>query len=612
MHRHSPQQRQLLVGMRLPTFRQPPRNPICWIGTTTTTVVSILMVSLLLHCSSQYHLVESYITTTRTTTTSSSSKLLFKNELLLHQNLQSTITTTAQSRTTGKRRTLSFDRGIRTHLQATYLSQLVSGAIVDERFDMRLFPGPLRGIGTIPTIVNPYDVYKTIRPNTKIATIPAQNVFLVSNFRRDKYDYKQLVQQQQQQQQRKIELSYKDFSMWDRDLAILLWKEYLTVVQQKKSVTLQPSQKSPLTGYIEYLCQQDTFTQQENNPYYELYDDNFYIIPLQEVDIDTYVPPSTAPHTLRRWSSEQKSILLSQYERGQELIQISNLQEQIWRIKYESIRMDPSCHNDQNIRMSYTQFVWAMEVVHSRAFCGLPIIVLNDENDGPDSSITTSSPSSSNWKKILKSVLPGIVAPLFAATIGYVYAISTLYPNEIVLMILAMLGAVPLLLQLFQSVTTTVSENVVVPSIIPFSSQSSSTRYKNVDQSAVLLPIIDSANHSPDAMKDTNIVYNPLQHTFEWMIGPKSFIESSNVVRPPLRRQPLSFETAVPTMTITSDDLVPSTSLQVCISYGKQPKSDIEWMINYGFLPGVSIDADIDNFDQYRYFLSQQFLERNP
>jgi hypothetical protein len=488
--------------------------------------------------------------------------------------------------------------------------------MVDERFDMRIFPGPLRGIGTV-SYRNPYDIYNSIRPNTKIAVIPAQNVLIVSNFRRDRYDYKQLIQQKQQ---RPINnLSYKDFSMWDRDLAILLWKEYLQVVQQKKSVTSSSSRRdSPLTGYIEYLCQQDTFSQQENNPYYELYDDNFYIIPLDQVDIDTYVPPSTAPHTLRRWTAEQKAMLLSQYDRGQELIHMANLQEQIWRIKYDSIRIDPTCTKDQNIRMSYDQFVWAMEVVHSRAFCGLPIIIDNfddDEDDGGGSGggVASSTPSNrSNWKKIIKSVLPGIIAPLFAATIGYIYAISTLYPNEIVLMILAMLGAVPLLLQLFQSVTTTVSENVVVPPI-PFTSNSSQQRYKNVDQSAVLLPIIDSANHHPDTMKDTNIVYNPLQHTFEWMIGPKSFIECTNVVRPPLRRQQQqTFDTAVPTMTITSNDLVPSLSLQVCISYGKQPKSDIEWMINYGFLPGVSIDADIDNFDQYRYFLSQQFLERNP
>jgi hypothetical protein len=561
------QRRRLLTGVLLQQLHR-----MRWMVTSSALVLAYC---LLFQSSSRYHLpvVESYTATTR---------CLFKHERLVQKYIRPLLPTP----TTIVRR--------RTQLHSKHLSQLVNGAIVDERFDVRIFPGPLRGIGTVPNL-NPYDVYNTIRPNTKIATIPAQNVFIVSNFRRDRYDYKQLAQQKLQ-----TKLSYKD-------LAILLWKEYLQVVQQKKAVTTQQSsKKSPLTGYIEYLCQQDAFTQQENNPYYELYDDNFYIIPLEEVDIDTYVPPSTAPHTLRRWSSGQKSMLLSQYDRGQELIQIANIQEQIWRIKYDSIRVDPACSKDQNIRMSYEQFVWAMEVVHSRAFCGLPIIL----NDGSDSS---SSTATSNLKNILRSVLPGIIAPLFAATIGYIYAISTLYPNEIVLMILAMLGAIPLLIQIFQSITTTVSENVVVP-LIPFSSKPSQTRYKNVDQSAVLLPIIDSANHSPDAMKDTNIAYNPLQHTFEWMIGPQSFIESTNIVRPPLRRQqqPPSFENAVPTMTITSNDLVPSISLQVCISYGKKPKSDIEWMINYGFLPGVSIDADIDNFDQYRYFLSQQFLERNP
>ena len=517
------------------------------------------------------------------------------------QQVRSKITNPYRSAATGRRRCRA-DTSV-TQLYSKYISQLVSGATVDERFDIRVFPGPIRGIGTIPNI-NPFDVYKTIRPNTKIATIPAQNVLIVSNFRRDKYDYKQLAQQQPKN------LQFKDFSMWDRDLAILLWKEYLQVVQQKKSVVPQ-SYQSPLTGYVEYLCQQDAFTVQENNPYYALYDDNFYIVPLEEIDIDVYVPPSTAPHTLRRWTAAQKTMLLSQYDRGQELLQISNQQERVWRMKYDSIRVDPQCSNDQNIRMSYEQFVWAMEVVQSRAFCGLPIIISDDDDDNDTNS---SSATTRNWKKIVKSVLPGILAPLFAATIGYIYAISTVYPNEIVLMIIAMLGAIPLFVQLFQGFTSTVRENVVVPPVpLPFAPKQPSTKYKNVDQSAVLLPIIDSANHDPNAAKDTNIVYNPLQHTFEWMIGPQSFIESTNIERPPLRRQQqVSFENAVPTMTITSNDLVQPTSLQVCISYGKQPKSDIEWMINYGFLPGVSIDADIDNFDQYRYFLSQQFLERNP
>ena len=602
--------------------------------TSVALVVWLLLLLQSIGSSPQYyHMVESYSTITRIYAS--------KHERFMQSYRRTPIKAVTTTTTTSHKRRWTHNDNYyndyhrssatrtTTQLYSKYLSQLVSGAMIDERFDMRIFPGPLRGIGTVPNM-NPEYIYTTIRPNTKIAIIPAQNVLIVSNFRRDKYNYQQLIQQQQQKRPTATNLSYNDFSMWDRDLAILLWKEYLLVVQQKKAVTSsssssfqqqqQQSRNSPLTGYIEYLCQQDALTQQENNPYSELYDENFYSIPLEEVDIDTYVPPSTAPHTLRRWSTGQRAMLLSQYDRGQELIQIANLQEQIWGIKYDSIRVDPTCRSkEQNLRMSYEQFVWAMEVVHSRAFCGLPIILNTDDNQSSSSPSTSSSSFSaaSNWKNILKSVLPGILAPLFAATIGYVYAISTLYPNEIVLMILAMLGAIPVLLQLFQSVTTTVSNNVVVPSM-PFSSQSSPTRYKNVDQSAVLLPIIDSANHSPDAMKDTNIVYNPLQHTFEWMIGPKSFVASTNIERPPLRRRrqqpqpPLSFENTVPTMTITSNDLVPSISLQVCISYGKQPKSDIEWMMNYGFLPGVSIDADIDNFDQYRYFLSQQFLERNP
>jgi hypothetical protein len=192
-----------------------------------------------------------------------------------------------------------------------------------------------------------------------------------------------------------------------------------------------------------------------------------------------------------------------------------------------------------------------------------------------------------------------------------------LYPNEIVLVIFALVGAIPLLIQLFNMLLSTLDDTGLLP--LSLFSKQQPLRYKNVDQSAVLLPIIDSANHHADSMKDTNIVYNPLRHTFEWSIGPSSFVQCPNIIRPPLRRQTSTtsqtFDSVVPTTKITSNDLLPTSDsvlVQVCISYGKQTKSDVEWMINYGFLPGVEVTSDIDNFDQYRNFLSQQFLLRNP
>ena len=40
-------------------------------------------------------------------------------------------------------------------------------------------------------------------------------------------------------------------------------------------------------------------------------------------------------------------------------------------------------------------------------------------------------------------------------------------------------------------------------------------------------------------------------------------------------------------------------------------KSDNEWMLNYGFIPNIKIEGEINNFDQYRYLLAQLYLERN-
>jgi hypothetical protein len=235
------------------------------------------------------------------------------------------------------------------------------------------------------------------------------------------------------EQQQQETLSYKDFSMWDRDLALLLWREYARVVQEKQSVvgtSSSSSSSSPLTGYIEYLCQQDNFSLNQNNPYAELYDDTFQSIPFEDIDVDTYVPPSTAPHTIRQWTQSQQLAILSQTTKGQQLLQIAKEQMRIWRMKYDSLQVDPKCTpNQRAMSMSFPQFVWAMEVVHSRAFCGLPIIVQNDQNSNNVESSSSSSTSSSssltrNFINLLRPILPDILVPVLAATIGYTYAIS--------------------------------------------------------------------------------------------------------------------------------------------------------------------------------------------
>jgi hypothetical protein len=445
------------------------------------------------------------------------------------------------------------------------LAQLVDGAWVDDRICSAIFPGPLRGVAAVE--------HETIRPNTKIATIPAQNVLIVDNYQNIKNDLSLA-------NDRMDSIASADLAMWDRDLAVLLWKEYLQVVQESKSV-VKLERVSPLTGYIKYLCQQDEISLRKSSNYNSRYDEKYVpVLPFQNVDINSFVPISLTPHSVRRWKNEQKSFL-AQYEAGQRLLQLQERQDMIWRMKYDSIRKGENTKY-KNIRMSYAQFEWAMEVVTSRAFCGLPVL--------------TSDSSQSSISALILSALPGIISPVLAATVGYIYAISTVYPNENVLIALAFAGALPLLVTSAQSFYSGVSDIT-------------SEKYKNMDLSAVLLPIIDSANHDDDAARDTDISYNPFRHTFEWFIGPKSLISMvwpTDVVQ---YQNPNDINIVVTAKSYAqrNEEAMPK---QVCISYGNK-KSDSEWLINHGFIPGIKFESDIDNFHQYRLFLAQTYLERN-
>eukprot|EP00970_Alexandrium_tamarense_P002734 scaffold387_cov195-Alexandrium_tamarense.AAC.14 len=73
--------------------------------------------------------------------------------------------------------------------------------------------------------------------------------------------------------------------------------------------------------------------------------------------------PSTAPDSLRHWTPAQKAPLESS-EKGKKLLNAEKKQQQQWRKKFDSL----SANETQN--MTYEQFHWAMEAVHSRAFRG--------------------------------------------------------------------------------------------------------------------------------------------------------------------------------------------------------------------------------------------------
>jgi hypothetical protein len=269
-----------------------------------------------------------------------------------------------------------------------------------------------------------------------------------------------------------------DFSLpdWDAQLARLLWKECSTIAS------------SSLSGYCSLLTR------------------------AWEPTASTDVPPSTAQDSLRHWTDQQKSLLTTK-PAGQRILEFQEKQEAQWRKKF-----------DENVNgMTWEQFEWAMEVVHSRAFCG-------EFGTGA-------------------SALPpaiGAAIPLIAAAAGWIYYFQVHGDEDIVLLSLAVIAALPTLLNL-------VNRSPPV---------------------AVLLPLIDSANHREEA--DSKIDYNPLSDSFTLSAGSKCVVEEGG-------------------------------KKQLYISYGT--KRDTELLLNYGFLEGVSLKGEDTN--SYRQALAEAFLARN-
>ncbi|VEU43584.1 unnamed protein product [Pseudo-nitzschia multistriata] len=274
-----------------------------------------------------------------------------------------------------------------------------------------------------------------------------------------------------------------DFSQkdWDAQLAQSLWKE----VMKESS-----GGNSSISGYVSLLTKSWSSDQ------------------LPET------PPFTAPDALRHWTEEEKAVL-SAHAEGQALVDLQKQQEKMWKDKFDRIKTMSG--------MTWEQFEWAMEAVHSRAFCG-------DFGIGGGSSMP----------------LPVAVGtPALAALAGYFYYVQLHGQNDIILLALAAIGAIPSVLNLVNS----------SPPV------------------AVLLPLIDSANHREDA--DSSIEYSPLTDSFGLTGG-------SNCL-------------------VTEDD----GKQQLYISYGK--KSDKELLLNYGFLNGVALNNE-DNDSTRRKTLAEQFV----
>lgn len=165
-----------------------------------------------------------------------------------------------------------------------------------------------------------------------------------------------------------------------------------------------------------------------------------------------------------------------------------------------------------------------MEVVHSRAFCG-------------DFGVNSGGVP----KPLLLSL------PLLAGAIGYYYYVVIHGQNDLVLAGLA--------------------ATVGVPALASIISKDSPV--------AVLLPLIDSANHVEEA--DSDIDYSPLTESFTLGIGEKCVINTNG-------------------------------KDQLFISYGT--KKDTELLLNYGFLPGLDLSDSSDSDDGRRRRLAETFLAR--
>jgi len=227
--------------------------------------------------------------------------------------------------------------------------------------------------------------------------------------------------------------------------------------------------------------------------------------------------PVVAPNALRHWTNAQREYLQNHF-----ILELQSQQQLEWQRKYQQ-QHQQECGT---MEMTWDQFQWCMEVVHSRAFCG-------------SFGMTATTNQMMKWATI---AIP--TTTLLAAVVG---GNAFLNGND-ELGVMALLGI------------------AMVSSILLMVNQK-----QQEQKEAVLLPFIDSANHLDDA--DSLIEYDPITQAFTLTIGPKCVLDN-----------------------------------QVYVSYGK--KSDIEWLLNYGFLPGVNCYDNNQDEDAQRKQLAEEFLRR--
>lgn len=244
------------------------------------------------------------------------------------------------------------------------------------------------------------------------------------------------------------------------------------------------------------------------------------------------VPPPTAPDAIRHWTASQKARLKSS-SRGEKLLRKEKSQTKEWSQKYASLPPE------DRAAISEGQFLWAMEAVNSRAFKG-------------------------NYGGGLLNQLQRLTLPIVAAAFGAIVIVTM---DDATADLIAQ--ACGLL--------------VLGPALLSVLEEGNGGK-SNSKADAVMLPFIDSANHSDEA--ESNIEYDPVGGKFILDLGNNCLGEEDG------DRQ------------------------QLYINYGR--RSDSELLLNYGFLPGVGAskgppNADEDAVqDQQRARLAKEYVLRNP
>ena len=244
-------------------------------------------------------------------------------------------------------------------------------------------------------------------------------------------------------------------------------------------------------------------------------------VPFNSVD----VPPPTAPDALRHWTAQQKARLKSS-SKGERLLRKEKSQQMAWSGKYINLPAE-----DKSL-MTEEQFMWAMEAVNSRAFKG-------------------------NYGGGLLNQLQRLTIPIVATAFGAIVLISQ--PGDETADLIAEICG---LLVLGPALISMIDEGSVGPG----------------KADAVLLPYIDSANHSDNA--ESNIEYDPVNGVFILDLGKNC--------------------------KVPEDD----GRTQLYINYGG--RTDSELLLNYGFLTKMDRECQSLDADQRRARLAKEFVGRNP